>query len=186
MIFVPPKQTKEFIISLLKLIYSDWRCYRWPLISQGFWATTFHRFCQWGERIPAPGFRIIFRILHIFLTKVSEILFGIYIGVNAEIGPALTIEHFSGIIIHADVKIGARVRLRQGVTIGNKSASTSNAVPILHDGVDVGAGAKILGPIDIGENAIIGANAVVLCDVPAGQIAVGVPARIRTVQPPQV
>lgn len=126
-----------------------------------------------------PGSRVLFRVLHIVLTKISEIFFGIYIGYNVKIGPALTIEHFGAIIIHSEVVLGSHVMLRQGVTIGNKSTNAPGAVPVLLDKVDVGAGAKILGPIVIGEGAVIGANAVVLRNVPAGAVAVGVPARIR-------
>jgi serine O-acetyltransferase len=70
------------------------------------------------------------------------------------------------------------VTLRHGVTLGLRRTGVPGA-PVVCDGVDIGAGAKILGPVHIGDGAVIGANAVVLCDVPAGSLAVGVPARIK-------
>jgi serine O-acetyltransferase len=87
------------------------------------------------------------------------------------------------VILHSEVVFGDDVRIRQGVTIGNKSAAEPLAVPIFGSRVDVGAGAKILGPVRIGDDCIIGANAVVITDVPAGSTAVGVPASILPNRP---
>jgi GT2 family glycosyltransferase len=88
------------------------------------------------------------------------------------------IEHQSGIIVHGYCRIGDECVLRQGVTLGNRRPEESYAAPILLNRVDVGAGAKILGQVTIGNDAQIGANAVVLDNVPAGGLAVGVPAKI--------
>lgn len=81
-----------------------------------------------------------------------------------------------GCVIHKDAVIGARVILGQGITIGGDG--NRKGVPIVEDGAYLGAGCRLLGPITIGAGARIGANAVVLTDVPAGATAVGVPAQV--------
>jgi len=93
------------------------------------------------------------------------------------IGPGLFISHGQGTILSAE-RIGANLQVHQGVTIGWDYRGDRR--PIVGDDVFIGAGAKILGPVTIGDGARIGANAVVVCDVPAGATAVGVPARIRS------
>lgn len=159
-------------------IKSDFRAYRRPLLAQGFYACLIHRYGTMARKIRFAPIRLPAKALHLLMIKFSEIFFGIYIGPNAAIGRGFVIEHFGCIIIHSETRIGDDCRIRQGVTIGNKSAELPNAVPQLGNRVDVGAGAKILGPITIGDDAVIGANAVVVKDVPAGATAVGIPARI--------
>jgi serine O-acetyltransferase len=96
------------------------------------------------------------------------------------IGPGLFISHGQGTILSAE-RIGANLQVHQGVTIGWDYRGERR--PIVGDDVFIGAGAKILGPLTIGHGARIGANAVVMCDVPAGATAVGIPARIRVPEP---
>jgi serine O-acetyltransferase len=96
------------------------------------------------------------------------------IDLNAPIGGGLLIPHPNGIVIHPDVEIGPNCLIFQQVTLGQGRGG----VPRLGGHVDIGAGAKVLGPVSVGDHAVIGANAVVLCDVPSGMMAVGVPARI--------
>ena len=86
--------------------------------------------------------------------------------------------HPNGIVIHPMCKIGPNCLILQQVTLGSNGSSANGGVPTLGGHVDVGAGAKILGPVVIGDNAVIGANAVVLADVPANAVAVGIPARL--------
>ena len=86
--------------------------------------------------------------------------------------------HPNGIVIHPNCKIGPNCLIFQQVTLGSNEGGIRTGVPTLGGSVDVGAGAKILGPINIGDNAMIGANAVVLTDVPANAVAVGIPARV--------
>ena len=88
----------------------------------------------------------------------------------------VVIEHQSGIVIHGNCEIGDECVIRQGCTLGNKSLDRPFDAPKLGKRVNVGAGAKILGAVTVGDGATIGANSVVLRDVPAGMIAVGLPA----------
>jgi serine O-acetyltransferase len=108
--------------------------------------------------------------------RVVELLTGISFTTNVEIGPGLRIWHFGGIFIHGAVRIGSECTLRHGVTVGEREEG--GPVPVLGDGVDVGAYAQILGDIHVGDGARIGAMSVVLRSVPAGGVAVGNPARI--------
>jgi serine O-acetyltransferase len=105
---------------------------------------------------------------HRFWSAVS----GADIPINARIGGGLLIPHPNGIVIHPNARIGPNCLLFQQVTIGD-----ANGVPTIGGHVDIGAGAKILGPITVGDHARIGANAVVVKDVPAGATMVGIPAR---------
>lgn len=98
------------------------------------------------------------------------------IPLNVHIEGGLLLPHPCGIVIHPAAKIGPNCLIFQQVTVGTRSAS--EGLPEIDGHVDIGAGAKILGPVKIGRHAKIGANAVVLEDVPAGATAVGIPARI--------
>lgn len=108
---------------------------------------------------------------HLFWSVVT----GADIPINAQIAGGLLIPHPNGIVMHSDVKIGPNCLIFQQVTIGSKDGSKP---PTIGGHVDIGAGAKVLGEINIGNHAKIGANAVVLIDVPEGRSAVGVPAKI--------
>jgi len=104
-----------------------------------------------------------------------SVLTGSDIDPNAILGERLMLPHPNGIVVHQDAVIGNDCMLMQQVTIGQLSQEFA---PVIGSGVYVGAGAKVLGKVTIGDRARIGANAVVLCDVPAGWTAVGVPARL--------
>jgi len=104
-------------------------------------------------------------------------LFGIEIGRDVELGPGVFFVHTLGTVVGGKVKIGARVRIMGGNTIGT---AKDNGCPIIEDDVEIGCGARILGPVRIGARAQIAANAVVLTDVPADALAIGVPAVVRS------
>ena len=108
--------------------------------------------------------------------KFWAIVTGTDIAINAQIGGGLLLPHPNGVVIHPDAKIGPNCLIFQQVTIGSRSGQ---GVPFIGGHVDIGAGAKILGGVRIGDHACVGANAVVLRDVPAGKIAVGIPAVCR-------
>jgi serine O-acetyltransferase len=103
------------------------------------------------------------------------IVTGAEIPINCEIGGGLLIPHPNGVVIHPGVRIGVNCLIFQQVTIGTRNSPDA---PIIEGHVDIGAGAKILGPVQIGAHARVGANAVVLSDVPSGGTAVGIPAKI--------
>ena len=111
--------------------------------------------------------------------NVALLLTGIEIHPGARIGARLFIDHGSGVVIGETAEIGDDVTLYQGVTLGGTQLHHGKRHPTLEDGVIVGAGARVLGPITVGAGARIGANAVVLSEVPKGMTMVGIPARRR-------
>jgi serine O-acetyltransferase len=120
----------------------------------------------------------------VFSHRFWSVITGADIPINCRIQGGLLIPHPNGIVIHPKAEIGPNCLIFQQVTIG-----TNNRKPIppsLSGHVDVGAGAKILGPVTIGKHAKIGANAVVIDDVPQGSTAVGIPAKIQDKSPSEM
>lgn len=113
-----------------------------------------------------------------FLSHIGRFLTGVEIHPGASIGRRLFIDHGMGVVIGETAVIGDDCTLYHGVTLGGTTWKTGKRHPTLENGVVIGAGAKVLGPITIGSNAKIGSNAVVVKDVPANATAVGIPARI--------
>ncbi|MGN8246804.1 serine O-acetyltransferase EpsC [Cellulomonas soli] len=126
---------------------------------------------MWRE----PGLRLPARLV----SQTARALTGVEIHPGARLGRRLFIDHGMGVVIGETAEVGDDVVLFHGSTLGGKSMRRGKRHPTLGDGVVVGAGAKVLGPVWIGDGAQIGANAVVIQDVPAGAIAVGVPAVVR-------
>jgi serine O-acetyltransferase len=146
------------------------------LKEQSIWAICLYRY---GRRVLSRRRGILQRIelkLYWLMFRIVETLTGISLSLEARIGPGLRIYHFGNIFIHSQTVIGRNCTLRQGVTIGNRVPD--GPAPVIEDDVDFGAYAQVLGNVRIGSGAKIGAMTVVLCDVPAGTTAVGVPARI--------
>jgi serine O-acetyltransferase len=104
-------------------------------------------------------------------------LLGIELPCEAVLGRRFVIEHIGGIVVSGDARFGDDCVIRNGVTVGLRNRGVRGS-PYIGDRADIGAGAKLLGPIRIGDDVAIGANAVVISDVPSNSIAVGVPARI--------
>ena len=129
-------------------------------------------FYRLARRMHRAGFRRIAR----GLTKASRIAFGAHVPAGATIGERCELGYGGlGIVIHSDAVIGDDVLIAPGVVIGGRSER--KGVPVIENGVKIGCGAKVLGPIRIGAGANIGANAVVVHDVAAGDTVVGIPAR---------
>jgi len=122
----------------------------------------------------------LMRRLCVLRHRFWSVVTGADIPLNSNIGGGLLMIHTNGIVIHPRASIGPNCLIFQQVTIGTASGE---GVPRLGAHVEVSAGARILGDIVIGDHARIGANAVVLCDVPEGATAVGVPARIIAAEP---
>jgi serine O-acetyltransferase len=136
-----------------------------------------YRYGRWRYTIRPRWLRVPFSLLYKILKPICEILTGIELPCETVVGRRFRIDHFGGIIISGDAVFGDDCVIRNGVTVGLRHTGIRGA-PIIGNRVDIGAGAKILGPIHVGNDVAIGANAVVLKDVPANSIAVGVPARI--------
>ena len=113
------------------------------------------------------------------LSQVTRLLTGIEIHPGATIGRRFFIDHGMGVVIGETTEIGDEVMLYHGVTLGGRSLEHGKRHPTIGDRVTVGAGAKVLGPVMIGADSAIGANAVVTQDVPPESIATGIPAVIR-------
>jgi len=145
---------------------------------QGVWVMAVYRFGRWRYGVRPALLRkplsFVYRLLKIGVQMAT----GVDLPCEATVGRRLVIEHFGGIVVSGDAVIGDDVTIRHGVTLGLRRKGQPGAPTIGH-GVDIGAGAKILGPVRIGDGAVIGANAVVLCDVPPGALAVGIPARVK-------
>src|SRR5207248_2707382 len=136
----------------------------------------------WHRAVVSPLWRGRFRWLARWLAHWGRWLTGIEIHPGATIGRRVFIDHGMGIVIGETAEIGDDSTLYHGVTLGGTSWNKGKRHPTLGRNVVIGAGAKILGPILVGDGAKIGSNAVVVRDVPAGSTAVGVPARIANPQ----
>ncbi|MEP7763272.1 serine O-acetyltransferase EpsC [Sanguibacter sp. 25GB23B1] len=123
-----------------------------------------------------PGLRLPARLL----SQATRAATGIEIHPAATIGRRLFIDHGMGVVIGETAVVGDDVTLFHGTTLGGRSMTHGKRHPTLGDRVVVGAGAKVLGAVWVGDDAQIGANAVVVKDVPAGEVAVGVPAKVKT------
>ena len=155
----------------------DWVTYERDLWRQGLWAMAVYRFGRWRYGIRYRIIRAPFSFLYKLLFKFIQIITGIELPCEASVGRRLRIDHFGGIVVSGDAVFGDDVVIRNGVTIGLRRVGVSGS-PEIGNRVDVGAGAKILGSIRVGDDSAIGANAVVLEDVPPNSIAIGIPARI--------
>lgn len=134
----------------------------------------------WAHRVSHALWRRRLRFLGRAGSQLSRALTGIEIHPGARIGRRFFIDHGSGVVIGETAEIGDDVMLYHGVTLGGRTRDdTGKRHPTLADGVIVGAGAKILGPITVGRNTVVGANAVVTKDAPEDSILTGVPARAR-------
>lgn len=115
------------------------------------------------------------------ISQAAKFITGVEIHPGATIGRGLFIDHGSGVVIGETAEIGDNCTIYQGVTLGGTGKDTGKRHPTLGNNVMVGAGAKVLGPFRVGDNAKIAANAVVLKEIPANSTAVGIPARIVSV-----
>ena len=132
----------------------------------------------WGHRVSHRLWRANFKLPARLLSQIMRGLTGIEIHPGATVGPGLFIDHGMGVVIGETTEIGANVTLYQGVTLGGTSLAKGKRHPTIGDDVVVGAGAKVLGAITIGEGSRVGANAVVVKSVPPGSVVVGVPGEI--------
>jgi serine O-acetyltransferase len=159
-------------------IRSDFRAHGQDWGAQGFWVMIVYRFGQWRYKVRPTLLRRLCSLTYKILFKLVQIITGIELPCEAIVGRNFVIDHFGGIIVSGYARFGDNCRIRNGVVVGLRRIEEPSA-PVIGNNVDIGAGAKLLGPIKIGDNSIIGANAVVLADVPENSIAIGVPAIIK-------
>jgi serine O-acetyltransferase len=146
---------------------------------QGLWALAEYRFSRWVRtRVHLPLIKQVLKLFCHVWHKLIEITTGIDLPHQADIGKGLYIGHFGGIIINPSVKIGEYCNLSQDITLGIAGRGEKRGSPTIGARVYIGSGARLIGPITIGNDVAIGANAVVTKDLPNNAVAVGVPAKI--------
>jgi serine O-acetyltransferase len=164
-------------IGFLALLYEDYQTYGRSILEQGLWAVLVHRFGNWRMGVKPKIARAPLSLLYKFLFKWVEWTCGITLPYTARLGRRVRIWHHSGMILNAQ-SIGNDVQIRQNTTFGVVRTNSNYELPIIEDRVDIGCGVSILGRITVGHDSVIGANAVVLKDVPPHSLAVGVPANL--------
>jgi serine acetyltransferase len=166
------------ISEMAALIQEDFEVHERDWGRPGLQALVVYRFGVWRAQLRHKPVRAPLTFLYRALSGFCSNVYGIELPYSAVIGRRVVFEHQHGIVVHGNATIGDGCVIRQNVTIGNRYLDRPNEAPVIGRGVNVGAGAKILGLVRIGDGANVGANAVVLRDVPAGATVVGVPARI--------
>lgn len=163
---------------MFRQIRADLAAHQGDWGAQGFWALLVYRFGRWRYTVRPALLRKPLSLLYHVLYKFVQIITGIELPCEVPIGRNFVIEHSGGIVVSGFASFGDDCRIRNGVVIGLARVDEPCAPQIGND-VDIGTGAKVLGNIRIGNGVRIGANAVVITDVPDNCVAVGVPAVIK-------
>ncbi len=146
----------------------------------GLHAIWIHRVAhRWWQQ---PGGKLAARVL----SHLARMLTGVEIHPGAVIGRRFFVDHGMGVVIGETAEVGDDVMLYHQVTLGGRSTARGKRHPTIEDGVTFGAGARVLGPVRVGAGAQIGANAVVVRDVPPGAVVVGIPGRIVAPRPAEL
>lgn len=137
----------------------------------------------WAHRLASRMWKMGMRTPARMLGQMTRTFTGVDIHPAAKLGRRLFIDHATGVVIGETAVVGEDCVIFHGVTLGGQTMTRGKRHPTVGNRVMIGAGAKVLGPINIGDDAKIGANAVVVKDVPSGSVAVGVPARVTPMCP---
>lgn len=164
-------------IGLVALLREDLETYGYDLLEQGLWATLLHRLGNARMSIRFLPVRVPLSVAYKLAHKGVEITTGITLPYTVQLGRRVRIWHHSGIILHADA-IGDDVTIRHNTTLGVLRTFDNEELPVIGNGVDLGTGVSILGPVRVGDGARVAAHAVVIKDVPDGATAGGIPARV--------
>jgi serine O-acetyltransferase len=156
-------------------IRHDFDVYKRSLANRAYWGMVLYRFGRWAERIRFAPLRWICNKTYGFINIFWPIFSGVSIDRSTEVGERFHIVHAGMVVIHPGVRFGDRCGVMHNVTIGQNMNSD---VPTIGNDVFIGTGAVILGEINIGDGARIASNSLVVCDVPANAMAMGVPAKI--------
>ena len=163
-------------MGLWALCREDLRTHDGKFFEQGFWAIAVHRFGNWRMGLPKL-LRIPCTLLYRFMFRWVQWTCGITLPYTVRVGRRVRIWHHGGMVLHAR-SIGDEVHIRQNTTFGIARRDQLHELPVIEDRMDIGCGAAILGSVTVGHDSVIGANAVVLQDVPPHSVAVGVPAKV--------
>jgi serine O-acetyltransferase len=149
------------------------------LYNYSLWVIISYRFGRWVRRdFRVPVIKTLLKIITKFTHSLTCLITGIQIPFETEVGPGLYIGHTGMLVINGNSVIGSCCTISVGVVIGQGGRGSNKGCPVIGDNVYIGVGAKVLGKIIIGDHAAIGANAVVVRDIPANATAAGVPAKI--------
>lgn len=163
-------------IGLLALIAEDYRTHDRSLLEPGFWAVAIHRFGNARMGVKPKLLRGPLTILYRLLFTAMDWFWGINLPYNTRLGRRVRIWHHGGIWLGARA-IGDDVVIRHNSTFGVLNRTELHAKPIIGNRVDIGVGACVLGAVTVGDDCVIGANSVVIRDLPPGSVVMGVPAR---------
>lgn len=163
-------------IGLLELIKEDFRTHDGSLAEAGFWAIALHRLGNARMAVKPRWLRAPLSTTYRVAFVMTDWLLGIELPYTVRLGRRVRIWHHGGVVISARA-IGDDVHIRHNTTLG-VARRNEPGLPIIGDRVDIGVGSCILGAVTVGDGAMIGANSVVVHDVPAGATAVGAPARV--------
>ena len=166
------------LTSFFEQVREDWIAHDRDWTKPGFRAVFTHRFGVWRMSIKSKLFRAPLYLLYGMMSRKVRNTYGIELPYTVKLGRRVIFEHQGCIVIHGYCVIGDDSIIRQGVTLGLRYLDKPFDAPCLGRRVNVGAGAKLFGNIYIGDDVNIGANAVVLSDIPSGCTAVGIPAKI--------
>lgn len=169
--------------SLWQIVLEDYVAHGREASRPGFQALAVYRFGVARMQVKPLLLRAPLSVLYRAMYRAVRNFYGIELPYTAQVGRRVIFEHQHGIVVHGATVIGDDCIIRHGVTLGIRSLDRLADAPVLGKRVNVGAGAKIIGRVHVGDGAAIGANAVVLDDVPAGRLAVGVPAHLVEEQP---
>jgi serine O-acetyltransferase len=162
---------------LFSQLAEDWAAHGKDWTRPGFRAIAVHRFGNWRMKVKPKVLRAPFSVLYRAMFRGVRNIYDIELPYTVKVGRRVVFQHQGSVVIHGAVEIGDDSVIRQGVTLGNKRLDQPDDAPKIGKRVNVGAGAKVLGAVVVGDDAAIGANSVVLKHVDQGTTVVGVPAR---------
>jgi serine O-acetyltransferase len=166
-------------MGLRELLAEDFATHGSDALSPGLWALAAHRLGRRAQRLCSPLARRGAGAVCRALSLGVDVVWGIQLPLSVEVGRRVHLWHHGSMLLHAR-SIGDEVHIRQCTTLGPLVGVTSDAreLPVIDAGADLGAGVSVLGPVVVGASAQVGANTLVLADVPPNTAALGVPARI--------
>jgi serine O-acetyltransferase len=161
---------------MFEQVIADFRRHDSSLLNRAFWAMAVYRYGNWANRLPPGPLRWFGSKLYGVQFLLVQMATGVTLHREVRIGKDFHIIHAGPIIVHPNTVIGDRCGIMHGVTLGTNMKD--GEAPIIGNDVFIGTGASVLGKIVVGDGACIGANSLVIRDVPPGAVVIGVPAVI--------